>query len=276
MAAAFTALKDVVRINAQNWQKTWSMAYIQFVKRYSGSALGVVWSLVKPILFILVYWFAIAVGIRGGKPVGEVPYLFWLMPGILPWFFMSDAITSGGTSVLHNRQLVTKTLYPAATIPIFTLVSYLFTHVALVALMLLIFLVSGQGLSIYSIQVVYYMFCMLALMAVVSILFSALSAISRDVNHFLKAIQRVLLWLTPILWNLKELSPKAQRLGIHYLVKLNPMTYIVEGYRDAMIYQRWFTEHWLYTIYFWALVLALALLSCYVFRKVEREFADIL
>jgi len=261
----------LVRINTENFRRTYAMAQVTLTKRYSGSALGVTWSLVKPIIFVFAYWFAVAIGIRGGKPMGSVPYILWMIPGIMPWFYISDALTIGGSAIRSNTHFVTKMVYPVATLPISEVLSLFFVHLMMMCLSTAVFIVSGFGLSIYFLQLPYYLLCCLAFTAVLSILLSALTAVSPDVLQAVKSLITLFFWLTPVLWSADNLgSPLKQ------LILANPIVYIISGYRNTFVNERWFFQDWQYTIYFWALMVVLTLLASYVYTKLEPEFADVL
>ena len=84
---------------------------------------------------------------------------------------------------------------------------------------------------------------------------------------------QVLMWSTPIMWNIDAMNPSPV---LGFILKLNPMFYIVQGYRDAMINGVWFFEKPYLTIYFWVLTLALFLLGTTVFKRLRVHFADVL
>ncbi len=102
-------------------------------------------------------------------------------------------------------------------------------------------------------------------------LLSALTAISRDMLQAVKSVTTLMFWLTPILWSADNLPSPAKQ-----VVMANPITYIVSGYRNAFVYQRWFYQDWQYMLYFWGVVAILALLASFIFTKLEPEFADVL
>ena len=83
MIFAFKALFDIIATNIKNFRQSISMSAIELKKTYSGSTFGIVWAFVKPVLFVLVYWFGITIGIKGGNS-SNVPYIFNLIAGILP------------------------------------------------------------------------------------------------------------------------------------------------------------------------------------------------
>ena len=75
----FRSFADVISTNVKNAKQTLSMSVIELKKTYSSSTLGIVWALIKPTLFVLVYWFGIQFGIRGGKGDEGEPFLLWLV-----------------------------------------------------------------------------------------------------------------------------------------------------------------------------------------------------
>lgn len=271
LIAAARDFVRLVRINVHNIKRTYAMAQVTLTKRYSGSAFGVAWALVKPMVFVFAYWFAISIGIRGSKPMGTVPYILWLIPGIMPWFFISDALTIGGASIRSNSHFVTKMVYPVATLPISEVLSLFFVHLMMMCISTAVFVVSGFGLSVYFLQLPYYLLCCLAFTAVLAMMLSALTAISQDVLQAVKSFITLLFWLTPILWSAENVGSP-----IKQIVMADPIVYIINGYRDTFVHHRWFFQDWQYMLYFWAVMAIMALFASFIFTKLESEFADVL
>lgn len=269
--AVFEDLLRIIRVNAENITRTYAMAQVTLTKRYSGSALGVTWSLVKPVIFVFAYWFAVAIGIRGNQPMGDIPYILWLIPGIIPWFYIADALTIGGSAIRSNTHFVTKMAYPVVTLPISEVLSLFFVHLMMMCMMTAVFVVSGFGLNIYFLQLPYYLLCCLAFTAVMATFLSALTAVSQDMRQAIKSVITLAFWLTPILWSAEKLVSPAKQ-----IVLASPIVYIIEGYRNTFVGQRWFFQDWQYGIYFWTVMVGLTLLSSYVFTKLQPEFADVL
>jgi len=264
-------LVDLLRVNRTYFGRTVAMSRVMLDKRYSGSVLGFGWALVKPTLFIVVYWFAVAIGIRGGRSMGDIPYILWLIPGIIPWFFISEAVTTGGSAIRSNSHLVTKMVYPVATIPISEVLSLFYVHLMMMGIVTAIFLFSGFGLTVHFVQIVYYIATCLIFCFVVATLLSALTAVSRDIGHMVKSTIQVLFWLSPILWSADKLHGTLRR-----IIMANPIAYLVQGYRNCYVYERWFFEQWRYSLYFWVLMLVLTLFTSFLYTKLQREFADVL
>ncbi len=267
----FKALFSVLKDNFINLRRTWGMALIDLKKRYSSSSLGMVWALVKPALFVLVYWFGIELGIRGGSAKDEVPFILWLLAGILPWFFVADTLVICGTSIRSHRHLVTKSVFSAATIPTFVELSFFITHLMLLGIAIVIFAICGF-ISIYFVQIIYCLFCLFVLMWVISTLFSALVAVSRDFEYMLKSATQMLFWLSPILWDVSKIEKYPI---IYYIVRLNPISYVIGIYRNAFL-GGWCFADWKSLAIFWAEIIILSLVGCFIFKRLEGEFADIL
>ena len=267
----FRSFADVVSTNLRYARQTFSMALIELKKTYASSTLGMVWALIKPTLFVLVYWFGIQFGIRGGKSDDGEPFLLWLIAGILPWFFISEALVQGGTSIRHHRHLVTTAVFPVSTIPTITEISLFLVHVMLVAVATVVFAAAGR-LTFAYFQVFYGMLCLFLLMWMTSLLFSALVVVSRDFEYFLKSATQVLFWLSPILWRVD----KVQNIPwLYAIVRLNPITYVIEVYRDAFFGRVCFV-HTAQLACFWIEMAIGLLLSCFLYKRLEGEFADIL
>ena len=203
--------------------------------------------------------------------MGDVPYILWLLPGIIPWFFLSDSLTTGGTAIRANSHLVTKMVYPVATIPVSEVLSLFYVHMMMLGIMIAIFLFSGFGLTVYFVQIVYWVATCLLFAIVVATLLSALTAVSRDIGHMVKSTIQALFWLSPILWSADRLDGT-----LRLIIMANPIAYLVQGYRNCFVYETWFFEQWRYMAYFWLLMLGLILFTSFLFTKLQNEFADVL
>lgn len=263
---------NIIKENINNAGVTLEMSKKELEKKYTGAALGLLWALVKPVLYIFVYWFAIEIGIRGsGNEISGFPFILWLIAGIIPWFYISETLIYGGASFRQNKHLITKIVYPVSTIPTFRMFSQLLVHMALVVILIVIFWFAGYPPDIYYLQIIYYMFCMFVFMTILSWTTASLIVVSRDFEHLLKSITTMLFWLTPIFWRIQNVH------GIvKYIILLNPFYYFIKGYRDIFINKEWFFENLLYTGYFWGVMVVLSILGGYVYNKLRGEFADIL
>ena len=100
-----------------NRRLVWNLAKNDFKTRYSGSFLGMAWGFIQPVITVLVYWFVFTVAMGFDKIEG-VPYALWLVSGLVPWFFFSDGLTGGTTSMLEYSYLVKKVVFNIDILPV--------------------------------------------------------------------------------------------------------------------------------------------------------------
>lgn len=241
-----------------------------FKARFSSSFLGTVWAVVQPLTNILVFWFVFQVGLRNGDVDGR-PFIVWYIPAYLIWTFFSDSFSASSNSIREYSYLVKKVNFPVFIIPIVKVLSSLFVHVFFLFFIILINACYKIYPTIYYVQVFYYLFCTMVLLVGLSWLFSALGAIIPDIINIVNVVLQIGFWATPIIWNPNNLSPT-----VGMILKVNPLYYICQGYRDTFIYGRWFWEDIGLAIYFWFFTLLILVLGIYTFRNLQPRYADVL
>ncbi|MNW34180.1 Teichoic acid translocation permease protein TagG [compost metagenome] len=247
-----------------------SLALNDFKMKYAGSYLGIIWAFIQPIMTILVYWFVFQVGFRSGS-VEKVPFILWFMSGLIPWFFFSEALTSATNCFFEYSYLVKKVLFKISILPIVKIASSLIVHLFFVGVMILVFALYGVYPSIYTFQLFYYVFCLVFVTVALSYITSSIVIFTKDFGQIIGIILQFGMWFTPIMWNYKMLSENWR-----WLFKINPMYYIVEGFRDAMFNNIWFWEKWNETLWFWDISLIYFVLGFIAFKKLKPHFSDVL
>lgn len=238
--------------------------------RYLGSYLGMLWAFIQPVIGILIYWFVFQIGFKS-RPVSNVPFILWFVPAVICWNFVSDALTTSTNSIIESSYLVKKLVFPVALLPIIKIASSLFIHLFFIGFLIVMYMLYGYGISIYELQTVYYLFATVAFLIGISSVTSSLGVFLRDVGQFVVMTMQFGFWLTPIFW-----SPLTIPHRFQWIAKLNPMYYLVQGYRDSFIYHSWFWEHPNLTIYFWTVTIVLVVGGKYFMYKLRPHFADIL
>lgn len=248
-----------------------------FKTKFAGSYLGIIWAFVQPVIMILVYWFVFE---KGLKPVPvknangtEMPFLLWMTAGLIPWFFFNDALSGGTRALLDYSYLVKKVVFQIDILPIVKVVSAVFVHLFFLAFEVFLYALYGYYPDLYTLQILYYSFCLIVLVIGLTYLTSAVVVFFRDLNQVINIVLQVGIWATPIMWNIDTMDLGGVLKGV---LKLNPLFYIVQGYRDALIGKTAFWEHPGLTAYFWAFTLGFLWLGTYVFRKLRMHFADVL
>ena len=137
----------------------WSLAKNDFKTRYAGSYFGAVWAFIQPVVTVLVYWFVFQKGLKSpdismGAGV-EVPFVLWLIAGIVPWFFFSDAWGAGTNTLNEYAYLVKKVVFRISILPVIKIISALFVHAAFVVLVVVIYCCYGKFPDLYYLQLVY-------------------------------------------------------------------------------------------------------------------------
>ena len=241
-----------------------------FQVRYLGSYLGILWAFVQPVITILIFWFVFQVGFKSA-PVSNFPFILWLMAGIIPWFFFAESIASATSSVIDNSYLVKKVVFRVSILPIIKIVSALIIHLFFVVVLFIMFLAYGYKPSLYNLQVVYYLFSTIVLVLGISWITSSLIIFLKDIGQIVGVILQFGFWLTPIFWSFEMIPEK-----YHFIFKLNPAYYIVEGYRNTFINHIWIWELPNLTVYFWVETMVIFVIGALLFRRLRPHFADVL
>jgi len=247
-----------------------SMARRDLSAKYAGSILGWIWSFIQPFVMILVFWFIFSVGFRV-RPTNDIPFVVWLTAGMAAWFIFAEIVSNSPNLVVSITNLVKKTLFPSEVLPVINILVSLFSHFIFLFILLGLLLLQNMDFSFYFFQAVYYLVCLLVLAGGLSWGIAAVHVFIRDVGQIVGVFIQVGFWATPIFWDAGMMSPKIQ-----LLLKLNPMHYVVQGYRDSFIYFVPFWHHPFETVYFWAVSLVILTFGSHVFLKLKPQFADVL
>jgi lipopolysaccharide transport system permease protein/teichoic acid transport system permease protein len=241
-----------------------------FRQRYLGSYLGILWAFIQPTITVLIFWFVFQVGFKS-QPVNDVPFILWLIAGMFPWFFFNDALSNATNAVMENSYLVKKIVFKVSFLPIIKILSALIVHLFFVFFMYGLFMVYGYVFDLHWLQVFYYLGAMIVLILGISYITSSVVVFFRDMGQLVAMLLQFGFWMTPIFWSIGMVPAKYQ-----WLIKLNPLYYIVEGYRDSMIHHVWFWEKPMLTLYFWIVALGMLALGFSTFKRLKPHFADVL
>lgn len=268
-------LKTLINLPADLWKsKTliFQLAKNDFKTKYAGSYLGIIWAFIQPIVTILVYWFVFGLALRDPTP-RPVPFVLWLVAGLIPWFFFQEGLVNGTNALLSYDYLVKKVVFKIDVLPVVKLLSAFFVHAFFIIVLVILFLFNGYVPDLFDLQIIYYCICMFVLMMGISYFSSAVVVFFRDLGQIINIALQVGVWLTPIMWNFDDTGFPAV---VQNILKLNPMYYIVSGYRDCLIYKVGFWEHPGLTAYFWVFAIVMLIIGTRLFEKLKIHFADVL
>ena len=247
-----------------------NLSWQDFKRRFAGSYFGTIWGFVNPMLTMTIYWIVFQFGFRS-ENVGQTPFILWFMCGIVAWLFISEAFSSASNSFLEYSYLVKKVVFNINILPLVKIISCLYIHLFFLALLSVVCILFGYYPSMYWIQIVYYLFCSTSFLFAISLIFSSVMIFFRDLSQIIGIILLVGMWGTPIAWNINTFPE-----SVHFFIKLNPIYYIVEGYRDSFINNIWFWQKYNQTIYFWILTIFLLFIGGFVYHRLRQSFADVL
>ena len=259
----------------QNRRLIWKLAKNDFRKRYAGSYMGALWALVQPVVTVVMYWIVFEKVFGGSGPRGdngvEVPFVLFLTAGLVPWFFFSEALTNGTSALLEYNYLVKKVVFKISILPIIKIIAATFIHAFFVVILLIV--ASGYGYypNVYTLQIFYYSACLFIFVLALSYSTCALVVFFRDLLQIINIALQIGMWVTPIMWNINGFDN-----AWIVLLKLNPLVYIVSGYRSAIYEHSWFWEDFYSTMYFWIFTVVIFGVGALIFKRLKVHFADVL
>ncbi len=276
---AFIALYDkIVVLPKELWgnrELIWKLARNDFKKRYAGSTMGRVWAFIQPIVTVGMYYciFGIIFPARAQLAASGVkaPYVVWLTAGLIPWFYFSEAIGGGTSALIEYNYLVKKVVFKISILPIIKVIAATFIHAFFVLLLLVLYFVFHFSPSLYLIQLIYYSFCMFFLALAISYSTCAIVVFFRDLSQIIGILLQVGMWATPIMWEIGVIPEKYR-----IIFKLNPVFYIINGYRSALFEKQWFFEDFYSTMFFWITAAIIFGVGALIFKRLKPHFADVL
>jgi teichoic acid transport system permease protein len=250
------------------------LAKADFKKRFAGSYFGVVWMFIQPTVTVLIYFCIFQLGFKSAPPVPDTPYVLWLLPGIVPWFYFNEGLCAGTNCLNEYHYLVKKVVFEVEMLPVIKLVSCLIVHFIFVIIMIGVFFCYARLPLATWIQILYYSAALSVLILALTYMTSAIEVFFKDITQIVNIGLQFGMWLTPIMWA-PEMFP-GRPAWLDTALKINPMYYIATGYRDSMLTGTWFWQRPGLTVYYWAVTLILLALGIGLFRKLRPHLADVL
>ena len=261
----------IIRECWQNRFRLWRLSAYDLKVRNSGTVLGFLWNFLNPALQIFVYWFVFSIGLNAAAPRDGYSYLIWMIFGIMPWFFINNAIMSSLTSIVGFRSILKRMQFPVAIVPVKAVLSAFIEHLWAMLVVILIFFACGYRTGIYALNVLYFMACALAFLFGFALFASAVNVVFRDFQKIMNSVMRLLFYLTPVVWSQENLPAQLQ-----FVLRLNPFAYIIDGYRESFLYNHSLLFHGKQAIYFWCVTLVMLVIGAAVHDKLCKQFMDVL
>lgn len=231
--------------------------------KYKGSFLGVLWSFINPLLSVLVYAIVFPYIMR----IKVENYLIYLITGIIPWTFFTSSINMGMTSILSNADIIKKVYFPRIILPISTVTSCLVNFLISCIIILLFCLASGLGISIHILWLPLIVIIQYVMLLGFTFVLSAIEMYMRDIEHIVNFILSMAFYVTPILY-----TPDIFPAQLAWVLKLNPMAYLVNAYRSIFFYQQMPDMMGLCVVCIFSVVIFFV--GYAIFEKLQKGFAE--
>ena len=231
--------------------------------RYKNSILGVFWSFLNPLLQLAVYAIVFPLIMKSDIP----NYTVFVCCGLIPWTFFSTAISRTSFVMVENGNIIKKVYFPREILPISIVTSELVNFFISTIIILAFVIAYGMGFSWYIVFYPVILIVQYVLLIGISLLVSSLTVYFRDLQHFIGLLLQLLFYATPIVYGM-DIIP----VSFQWILKLNPMSYIIDGYRSIFYYQRMPDLVGLGIVF--AISIVLCIVGYFIFNKLQKRFAE--
>lgn len=262
---------EIISDNIHYFRNNLGIALVNIKKQNKSSDLGWVWTVLKPMMYIAMFYIAISLGFKSSKSIDGIvcPYFIWLTTGLIPWFYVRDMISAGAKSFKVYKNVIKKVNYPSSVIPMIPAITHILIHIILVGILIVMSLFSGVRPSIHWIQLPLFMALMIWFVYVWSLFAGLITVITADFSNLIQAVKPALFWLSGIFFNTRGSDEH------HLFFMLNPITYLVEGYRSCFCFNSWFWENPTSLGFFLLVMLVLTVLALFLYRKLKITLPEI-
>jgi len=206
--------------------------------KYKRSTIGVAWSLLNPLLMMLIYTIIFSVFLRTVVTPGR-PYWALVLAGLLAWLFFSNSVGSAPVTFVHSGNLVARVSFPIESLPIASVLANFVNFLISLAILLVVLAAIRLPLGPSLVLLPVILLAQLAFTIGASLLVATLTVYLRDLEHLIGVGLTALFYLTPVLYPLDPASlPRGADRIIPYL-KLNPLAWFLDSYHAVLFYGVW-------------------------------------
>ncbi len=252
----------------KNRRLLFHLALRDFKIRYARNYPGLVWAVLEPLAMLLIMMVVFTYLRNRMHP--EYPFVVYLLSGLMGYEFFSKSLGQATNSIKSYSFMIELIHIRKDFIPLISILTSFFTHLIVLSVASIVLMFNGVTVSWYWLQLPYFMLATWLLLLGVTWTTSALVVYVRDIQHIIPIIMRAMFFLTPIFWNISMFPEK-----YHNYFKLNPLYYLVEGYRSCLIYKQPFWSDSFSMAAFWAITVIFLFIGWYTFKKLSPTFADI-
>ena len=270
----FKSIRYVLKENFTNLYRIYCISKYELLSDMRDSRLGVFWNFANPAIQIITYYFVFGL-IMNRKAVGKIPFIQWMLCGMVVWFFISPCITNGANAIYAKRNVITKMKFPVSVLPATVVGKELFNHFCLMAILVVFLLTQGIMPSLYWLELIYYLFAAICLTISLAMITSVLNMLARDTRKLILACMRLLLYLTPI-YGQFHVYKYGWQMTVRYIMKANPIYYIVCGYERLFLISSWNLILLKQMLFFWVFVIVIFTIGSMMMYKFKHKFIDMI
>lgn len=231
--------------------------------KYKKSFLGIFWSFLNPLLQLAVYAFIFPMILKNEQD----NYIMFLFVALIPWTFFTTAVNQGTDVVVQNGNIVKKVYFPRTILPISVVTSAAINFMISTIIVIIFAIFTGLGISKY---ILFYPLILLIQYLVtlgIVLMLSSITVYLRDLQHIIGVVIQVLFYATPIVY-----APSSIPQQFSFILTLNPMSHVINAYRDIFYYQQMPNLQSLLIVLLVGVVLCV--LGYMIFTKLEKRFAE--
>ena len=231
--------------------------------KYKNSFLGVIWSFINPLLQICVYAIVFPLIMRNNIE----NYTVFMVCGLIPWTYFASVINRSANVMIENGNIIKKVYFPREILPISLVTSETITFLISTVIIIGFALITGVGISTL---ILFYPLLLLAqyiILIGISLIVSCVTVYFRDLQHFIGVFLQLLFYGTPIVYSIDTIPER-----FRWILNINPMTHIIEGYRDIFYYQQMPNMKSIFVII--AIGILVVLIGYAIFNKLQKRFAE--
>lgn len=254
----------------QKRQFIFDLGLRDFRSTYFGSTLGLAWAFIEPSIYVTLLYVFIG-KVAKYQPSSGSEYLPWLVCGMAVWTFFSSTLLSGVRVFKKYSYLLKRWKFDMSLLPVANIIACSIVHLVFLTMTILLIVASGIPLTFFALQFLYYFFALCCLLLGSIWISASLAIFVKDVEHILGLAIQVGFWVSPIFWSIDTLPEK-----YHSWVKLNPIYYIINGYRESFLSHKPFWENPNDALFFWIITLVVLAIGRWTYNKLRPSFGDVL
>jgi len=248
----------------------WVFVLHDLKSRFSGSVMGIYWSVVNPLLMILIYTivFSEILKIEFHRGGGNVNFALYMVCGLLPWLALQESLQRGTLSIVGNANLIKRPHFPASLLPIHIVISSLITEAIGLLLLLVLIVAMGYDLGLKCLALPVIVLPQLLFTLGLAWALGGLQVLFKDVSPLINSFLLLWMFMTPIFYPSTAFPD-----SLHFLLVVNPMVHIVDTYRLLIMMNEWPLPGSLLIAYVSAVVTFLAGYAIHTW--LQPRFADL-